>query len=252
MLNEDALRRALRTAGLAAPVRWDDVTASTNATALEMAAEGAPEWTLVAAGHQTAGRGRHGRAWVDRPGAALMCSRRPQAAVGAGSRRAALARRGRRHGGGRVGGVRARDVRCKWPNDLLVGESKVGGILGESEITDGRIGHVVLGIGVNLDPPDDVPGAGGDRRRRRGGAPDRFPPRFRRMVEGSPDEIVRRWRALSATLGQRVEATTVGGDTVRRRRRRPRRDRAPCWSTPMPAGCGSPSARSITSMSIRR
>ena len=45
-----------------------------------------------------------------------------------------------------------RDVRCKWPNDLLVGDSKVGGILGEVVVTTG-IGHVVVGIGVNLDPP---------------------------------------------------------------------------------------------------
>jgi BirA family biotin operon repressor/biotin-[acetyl-CoA-carboxylase] ligase len=74
VLNEDALARALAAAGLSAPVRWDDVTASTNATALALAADGCPTWTLVGAGHQTAGRGRHGRTWVDRPGAALMCS----------------------------------------------------------------------------------------------------------------------------------------------------------------------------------
>ena len=67
MLSEDALRRALEAVGLTAPVRWDEVTESTNATALAMAAAGTPEWTLVAAGHQTAGRGRQGRAWVDRP-----------------------------------------------------------------------------------------------------------------------------------------------------------------------------------------
>jgi hypothetical protein len=58
VLSEEALRRALGTAGLAAPVRWDETTESTNATALAMATAGTPEWTLVAAGHQTVGRGR--------------------------------------------------------------------------------------------------------------------------------------------------------------------------------------------------
>ena len=68
MLSEDALVRTLERAGLNAPVRFEEVTASTQATALEMAAAGTPEWTLVAAGHQTRGRGRLGRTWLDEPG----------------------------------------------------------------------------------------------------------------------------------------------------------------------------------------
>ena len=97
----------------------------------------------------------------------------------------------------------------------MAGESKVGGILGETEITDGRIGHVVLGIGVNLDPPDDVPGAGAI-----GGVDEEalltdFLKRFRRMIEGPPEEILRRWREMSATLARRVQATTVDGESAR-------------------------------------
>ena len=213
MLSEDALRRALETAGLTAPVRWDEATESTNATALGMAVEGAPEWTLVAAGHQTAGRGRQGRAWVDRPGEALMCSLvlRPSwppdraglvsLAAGAGMAEAASE-------------VSGRAVRCKWPNDLMVDESKVGGILGEAEIADGRIAHVVLGIGVNLDPPEGVPGAGAIGHVDEEMLLTDFLGRFRPMIEGMSEEILNRWRAVSATLDRRVEATTVGGITA--------------------------------------
>ena len=68
------LERSLRSAGLTAPVRWDEVTGSTNATAAALALQGAPEWTLVGAGHQTQGRGRQGRRWEDEPGGALMVS----------------------------------------------------------------------------------------------------------------------------------------------------------------------------------
>ena len=68
MLSTAELERALAAAGLHAPVRFEEVTGSTNATAEALAASGSPEWTLVAAGHQTAGRGRLGRTWVDRPG----------------------------------------------------------------------------------------------------------------------------------------------------------------------------------------
>jgi BirA family transcriptional regulator, biotin operon repressor / biotin---[acetyl-CoA-carboxylase] ligase len=214
VLSEDALRRALGAVGLVAPVRWEESTTSTNATALAMAREGTPAWTLVAAGHQTAGRGRRDRVWVDRPGAALMCSLvlRPSwtpdhaglvsLAAGAAMAEAASEASGRA-------------VRCKWPNDLMVEGSKVGGILGEVEIDDGRVAHIVLGVGVNLDPPEGMPGAGAIGQVDEEMLLTEFLRRFRQLAEGSLDEIPRRWRAVSATLGRHVEATTVAGDTVR-------------------------------------
>jgi BirA family biotin operon repressor/biotin-[acetyl-CoA-carboxylase] ligase len=214
VLNEDALQRTLRAAGLTAPVRWDEVTESTNATALAMAAEGTPAWTLVAAGHQTAGRGRRGRTWRDRSGSALMFSvvlRPPQEPESVGlislAAGAAMAEA--------ASDLSGLEIRCKWPNDLMAGESKVGGILGEAQITDGRIGHVVLGVGVNLDPPEDVPGAGGIGDVDEEALLTGFIQRFRPMIEGSPEAILDRWRTVSATLGRRVVATTVGGDTAR-------------------------------------
>jgi BirA family transcriptional regulator, biotin operon repressor / biotin---[acetyl-CoA-carboxylase] ligase len=214
VLSEDALRWALATAGLAAPVRWDEVTESTNATALAMAGEGSPSWTLVAAGHQTAGRGRQGRAWLDRPGSALMCSLvlRPSVepdrvglvslAAGAAMAEAAST-------------ISAREVRCKWPNDLMAGGSKVGGVLGETEIRDGRLLHVVVGIGVNLDAPKDVVGGGAIGRVNEVALLSRFLQLFRSLIDGPSAEILDRWRAVSATIGHRVEATTVGDDTAR-------------------------------------
>jgi BirA family biotin operon repressor/biotin-[acetyl-CoA-carboxylase] ligase len=210
VLSEDALRRALGAAGLTAPVRWDEVTESTNATAVAMAAEGAPEWTLVGAGHQTAGRGRLGRPWVDRPGGALMCSvvlrpawdleRLGLVSLAAGVAMAEAASE-----------LSGREVRCKWPNDLMVGESKVGGILGEAGIAGGHVDHVVVGVGVNLDVPDEVPGAGAIGRVDEETLLSGFLERFRSLIERSAEGISGRWRAASATLGRRVEATTVGG-----------------------------------------
>lgn len=214
MLSEDALRRALEAVGLTAPVRWDEVTDSTNATALAMAAAGAPEWTLVAAGHQTAGRGRQGRAWVDRPGAALMCSLvlRPKLnpnRLGLMSLAAGVAM------AEAASGASGKAVRCKWPNDLLVGESKVGGILGEAEIIEGRIRHVVVGVGVNLDAPEGVEGAGAIGDVEEEALLTGFLKRFRSLVEGSLEEIPDRWRAVSHTLGRTIEGTTVDGNSVR-------------------------------------
>jgi BirA family biotin operon repressor/biotin-[acetyl-CoA-carboxylase] ligase len=214
VLSEDALRRALGTAGLTTPVRWDDVTGSTNATAVAMARKGAPAWTLVAAGHQTAGRGRRGRTWLDEPGSALMLSlvlrppiepdRLGLVSLGAGAAMAEAASE-----------LSARKVRCKWPNDLMIEGSKVGGILGETEIRQGRLRHVVVGIGVNLDAPHEVPGARGIGRVDEEALLSAFLQRFRSVIESPSEEIVNRWRAASDTLGRRVEATTVGGDAAR-------------------------------------
>jgi BirA family biotin operon repressor/biotin-[acetyl-CoA-carboxylase] ligase len=111
--------------------------------------------------------------------------------------------------------VSSLDVRCKWPNDLLVADAKVGGILAESEIAEDRVRHVVIGVGVNLEAPEAVPGAGAI-----GGVDEEellsaYLIRFRGTLEGPSSEILDRWRAVSATVGRRVEATTVDGDVVR-------------------------------------
>jgi BirA family transcriptional regulator, biotin operon repressor / biotin---[acetyl-CoA-carboxylase] ligase len=147
-LNEEALRRALRSAGLPdGSVRWDALTESTNATALAMAREGTPEWTLVAAGHQLQGRGRLGRTWESAPGDSLLFSvvLRPELppdravllTLLAGAAMALSCR---------VAGVV--DVECKWPNDLLLDGAKFSGILIEGEGGE-EGGAVAVGIGVN-------------------------------------------------------------------------------------------------------
>jgi BirA family biotin operon repressor/biotin-[acetyl-CoA-carboxylase] ligase len=211
MLSEAALERALAAAGLSAPVRWDEVTGSTSTSALALAAEGAPEWTLVAAGHQTHGRGRQGRAWVDRAGSALLFSLvlRPAlepdrvglVSLAAGAAMAEAASE-----------VSDAEIRCKWPNDLLAGASKVGGILAESEVAEGRVRHVVVGVGLNLSSANELPGAGSIGHVDEERILSAFLRRFRTLLEGPPAEIVAGWRARSATLGRQVVATTVGGD----------------------------------------
>lgn len=158
MLTERALRRALERVGLDAPVRFDEVTGSTQETALGLAAEGAPEWTLVAANHQTAGRGRLGRSWHDIAGSSLMFSvvLRPDLDPDRGGLLTLLAGWAM----ARAARDRGHDVGCKWPNDLMLGDAKVGGILAESVVDDGRFAYVAVGLGVNLgEAPGDVAGA---------------------------------------------------------------------------------------------
>lgn len=209
------LERAQALAGLSAPVHWHEVTGSTNALAADLAEADAPQWTLVGADHQTAGRGRHGRTWVDRPGAALMTSLvlRPEVAPEALGLLTLLAGAAWAESAREIGDL---DVRCKWPNDLLIGEAKAGGVLASSSVSAHEVRWVVIGSGLNLEAPD-VEGSTGlgdvDRVALLGG----FLARVRQALEAPSEslagEVVPRWSAVSATLGRRVAA--VGLDGVR-------------------------------------
>jgi BirA family biotin operon repressor/biotin-[acetyl-CoA-carboxylase] ligase len=218
LLSEGLLEQILARAGLSAPVLFEEVTRSTNDTALAMAAEGAPEWTLVAAGHQTAGRGRLGRRWLDEPGRSLMFSfvlrpRLPAEHLGlisllAGWAAAAAAReRG------------ATDAWCKWPNDLLVGESKAGGILAEARVSGPRVEHVVMGVGINLgEPPTALPGAGAIEGAAGGELLEAFLRFFRQRYQPEhpafPAAVVAGYGEVCGTIGKTVRATTVDGRSV--------------------------------------
>jgi BirA family biotin operon repressor/biotin-[acetyl-CoA-carboxylase] ligase len=120
---------------------------STNDEATRLAEAGASEGTVVWAREQTGGRGRRGRAWAS-PAGNLYSSTilRPDCAAARAAELgfvAALA----------VADIAplGREVRVKWPNDVLVDHGKVAGILPESAVAaDGKAEHVILGIGVNV------------------------------------------------------------------------------------------------------
>ncbi|MFM8944573.1 MAG: biotin--[acetyl-CoA-carboxylase] ligase [Actinomycetota bacterium] len=164
VLTESSLATALAAAGLDAPVRAEGTVTSTQAIARDLAEAGAPAWTLVSAEHQTEGRGRHGRTWTDAPGGLLVSTvlRPPVSAPRAGLV-PLLAGAAMAEACEEATGVR---VVCRWPNDLLVGERKVGGMIAESRIEGDAIAWIVLGVGVNVAAaPVEVDGAaarGGD------------------------------------------------------------------------------------------
>ena len=121
--------------------------ASTQAVAFALAADGAPDRTVVVAESQAAGRGRRGRAWLDEPGASLLTSivlrpRLAPAQLPALSFTAAVAV------AEALAAVAGLAPRLKWPNDVLVDGRKIAGILLESRLDPSPL--VVLGIGINV------------------------------------------------------------------------------------------------------
>lgn len=124
-------------------------TGSTNTDLLQRARQAQPVRPLLrAALRQTAGRGRHGRRWFAAAGDALLFSLAvPMNAEGARIAAATLA-----CGIGAAERLRAAGapVSIKWPNDLMVEDRKLGGVLCELAADDpGRL-TLVVGIGINL------------------------------------------------------------------------------------------------------
>jgi len=136
----------------AAELRLVDETGSTNDDARALALEGAPAGTAVAARVQFAGRGRRGHAWSSpRGGLYLSVVLRPQVSmqnfVGLSAVCALAVLESLREDAG------VAQAALKWPNDVVLGDGKLAGVLVEAGM--GPQGpYAVCGVGVNLEPQD--------------------------------------------------------------------------------------------------
>lgn len=120
-----------------------DEVDSTNEVLKGMAAHGAPAWTVVTADRQTAGRGRHGRAWVSTEGNLfLSLLLKPLRPVGEWATLSLLAGIALHESLQRRG---VKNLTLKWPNDVLAGGRKLSGTLLESGQD-----WLVMGVGVNI------------------------------------------------------------------------------------------------------
>jgi len=150
---------AERGIALGKPLHLLAETTSTNDEAKRGAKAGAPNGALWVAESQTAGRGRQGRGWVSPRGENLLFSvlvriacapaRLPPLALVAGlAARDAVAR-----------AVPRRDVRIKWPNDVVVDGKKIAGVLVEATLQGSLVEALVVGIGINVHTrefPEDI------------------------------------------------------------------------------------------------
>lgn len=128
-------------------IYYFDTIDSTNTYAKTLAAEGAPEGTIVIAGRQTGGRGRLGRSFSSPAGMGIYLSviLRPQCPPEEIMHLTCCA------GVAAANAIGRSDVGIKWTNDLVIGKRKLGGILTELSVdTKTRmVNWVVVGIGIN-------------------------------------------------------------------------------------------------------
>jgi BirA family biotin operon repressor/biotin-[acetyl-CoA-carboxylase] ligase len=152
MLRADVVRDAV-VAGPSGLWTSVEAIASTGSTNADLLARGGPEGQVLVAEEQTAGRGRAGRTWVSVPGASLTFSvlLRPMSVPPAARGWLPLL----------TGVAVATAVRSaaavaavlKWPNDVLVGDRKLAGILAEQSPAGDA---VVVGVGLNVATPRDA------------------------------------------------------------------------------------------------
>lgn len=198
---------------------------STNNRALELAADGYPEGTIVVAETQTAGRGRRGRTWHSpaRHGIYLSVILRPELPVNEVPRVSLV-----------VGVVVAETLeaefqlpaRIKWPNDILINNRKIAGILCEVVTSHQGVEYIVTGIGLNVNNPlenfpsdlrTDPTSVMAEREtpvsrvKFMQSLLMRLENRYYQLLEGDFDGILKKGKELSMVLGQAVTFDTPEG-----------------------------------------
>jgi len=198
---------------------------STNAKAMEMASKGAPEGTVVIARRQTRGRGRLDREWRSSDGGLyLSIILRPEAPASSSTVLPFMA------------GLcvsKTLSTSCgivsslKWPNDVLIGDRKVCGILTESSVLGDRLEYVVIGIGINVN--NDIDSLDADVRERStslgiecGKKVDLgsltsdllffLDMHYSRFLDGQADSLLADWTERSSTIGTDVSVLTSSGE----------------------------------------
>ncbi|HZS46056.1 MAG TPA: biotin--[acetyl-CoA-carboxylase] ligase [Blastocatellia bacterium] len=139
-------------------ILWFPSLTSTNDTAKELAESGRAEGTCVIADQQTSGRGRQGRSWYSPAGEALYLSLVLKPSTAAEKLQLitlataiAAAETAKQF-------LLNQAPNIKWPNDILINNRKVCGILVESSFEGGKVKYVILGIGFNLNQTQFPPG----------------------------------------------------------------------------------------------
>lgn len=154
LLDLDKIRAALGTHAARVDVEVIETIDSTNSALTARAAGGAASGSCIVTEMQTAGRGRRGRIWQSAPGASLTLSllwrfEKGAAHLGGLSLAVGLAvQRTLTRLGAKTGAVT-----LKWPNDILAGHRKLGGVLIETQGDMLGPTAAVIGIGLNVELP---------------------------------------------------------------------------------------------------
>ena len=200
---------------------YEDTVPSTMDVAFQLGMKGAAEGTVVCAESQTRGRGRLGRTWASPKGKGIYFSilLRPKLPLLEVAKLTLLCGVAVSDAIKKVTGL---EVNIKWPNDILVENKKLAGILTELNAEMDRVKFVVVGIGLNVNTPGSHLPEGATSLK------NETKQTFSRVIvfqeilreiekwylethrEGF-SSLLQRWKELSVTLGKWVKVTDPSG-----------------------------------------
>lgn len=205
----------LDTKFIAKKIYYFQSLASTMETAMQLGLAGAPEGTLVVAETQTRGKGRLGRVWSSPKYKGLYFSLilRPKILPNQAALLTLLAGVAVSEAVREVSGESAR---IKWPNDILLNNKKMGGILTELAAETDEVRFVVVGIGLNVNNDKKSLVAGATSLKEEKGQSicrlsllrevlRRFELNYLDFRKKNTGAILEKWRQDSATLGRRIK-----------------------------------------------
>lgn len=200
---------------------------STNTAAAALAGEGEEEGAVVVADGQSKGRGRLGRSWLSPPGVNIYMSilLKPEMVAKDATLITIMAAVGCTIALRKVTGL---DITIKWPNDLMVSEKKLGGILTETRVVRKRMEYAITGIGVNVNMdadalPDIVKEAATSIKMETGKFFSRtevikevlneIDDWYNILRKKRYSELLSQWKHLTSTLGRNVQVV-LGKETL--------------------------------------
>ena len=188
---------------------------STMDQAMSLARKGSPDFTVVVAQRQTCGRGRMQRTWLSADGGlyftVVVRPELPMMLAGLLNLAAAIDM------ANILRSLYQIDACLKWPNDILVNNHKICGILSQMEAEGDRVAHMNIGIGLNVNNAPETEETMAISLRALLGRPvprreiliaflDVFE---KRVSTFDPHAVIEQWRSNNATLGQKVRVSTI-------------------------------------------
>ncbi len=156
-MNINELKTELNTNIIAKEIVYFDEITSTNDIAFVLANDGAVDGTLVIANSQTMGKGRLDRKWFSPKGKSILASLilRPQIPLSHSGNINLITTLSIVHS---IRSITNLNAMIKWPNDIVINNKKVSGVLVESKIERNYVDFFVVGFGVNVNiPKEDFP-----------------------------------------------------------------------------------------------
>jgi BirA family transcriptional regulator, biotin operon repressor / biotin---[acetyl-CoA-carboxylase] ligase len=220
ILTPDMLRQRLKGSIFGKRIHHFFKIDSTNRVAMELGHSGEPEGTVIIAEEQTAGRGRAGHSWHSERATGIYVTvlLRPKISPVQASLLTMMA------GLSAFSAIRAQSdlkLDLKWPNDILIGGKKVGGILTEMHAEPNQVRFVIVGIGINVNQekfPADLSAIATSLRAETGRPQSRlellvrllrqFETDYNQFVVNGPESVIRNFETVSSfTRGERVRVT---------------------------------------------